>query len=227
MSNSQIEPGCGDSTSQPGSFSKTRSIVVGVTGGIATGKSTVCAMFKELGAEVISADEIAHRLMEPYTDLWKSITTSFGDSILNTDDTINRRKLGAIVYADSEKLHHLEEIIHPHVLRQLAEKSAEFHAEKDGILILEIPLLIETSSQYMVDKVIVVASEQITQIQRLNNRYGINSEEALLRIKSQIPMEEKKKVADWVVNTEESIISTKEHIYRIWRSLQNMLAHTK
>jgi dephospho-CoA kinase len=227
MNNSQIEPGCGDLTLQPGSFSKTGSVVVGVTGGIATGKSTVCAMFKELGAQVISADEIAHHLMEPYTDVWKNIKNSYGDGILNADETINRRKLSAIVYADPKKLRHLEEITHPQVLKQLAEKSKEFHTEKDGILILEIPLLIETSSQYMVDKVIVVASEQKTQIERLINRYGINSEEALLRIKSQIPMEEKKKVADWVINTEESIISTKEHIYRIWRLLQNMLAHTK
>lgn len=227
MNNSQIEPGCGDSDLQPGSFFKVKSLVVGITGGIATGKSTVCAMFKELGAQVISADEIAHRLMEPGTDVWGNITSAFGTSFLNDDNTINRRKLGAIVYADTDKLRKLEEIIHPHVLTYLAEKSDEFRAKEDGILILEIPLLVETSSQYMVDKVIVVTAEQKTQIKRLYNRYGINAEEALLRIKSQIPMEEKKKIAEWVVNTEESIISTKELIYRIWCTLQNMLAHTK
>ncbi|MHB1457846.1 MAG: dephospho-CoA kinase [Armatimonadota bacterium] len=227
MNNPQIDPGCGDSTSQPGSHLKSRSLVVGITGGIATGKSTICAMFKELGAQVISADEIAHHLMEPETDTWRKIIAAFGDSILNDDKSINRRKLGAIVYADSKKLRRLEEIIHPHVLQQLAEKSAEFRANEEGILILEIPLLIETSSQYMVDKVIVAASEQKTQIERLINRYGISSNEALLRINSQISIKEKKKFADWVINTEESIISTKELIYRIWCTLQNMLAHTK
>lgn len=227
MYNSHIEPGCGDMVSQPDSFPKVRSLVIGITGGIATGKSTICAMFKELGAQVISADEIAHRLMEPHTDTWKSIIDEFGIGFLNDDDTINRRKLGAIVYADAGKLRRLEEIIHPQVLEYLAQKSAEFRSSGNGILILEFPLLIETSSQYMVDKVIVAAAEQKTQIERLYNRYGISEDEALLRIKSQIPIKEKEKFADWVINTEESIISTKELIYRIWCTFQNMLAHTK
>ncbi len=222
-----IEPECADLSVRSGFSHKKRSIVVGVTGGIASGKSTICAMFKELGAEVISADEIAHMYMQENTAVKKAIADEFGDSIVDSNGDINRKLLGGIVFNDYEKLRKLESIMHPHILNCIETASNNFRNFGKGILVIEFPLLIETSSMHMVDKIIVVSAKQSTQIKRLQNRASISEKEALQRIKSQISIKKKKKFADWVVDTEESTIVNSEYIRRIWCALQNSLAHTK
>ncbi len=207
-----------------GSFFINRSIVIGLTGGIATGKSTVAKMFSDLGAKVLSADDIVHDLLNR-KDIRRMILEEFGEGVFDRDGTIDRKKLGSIVFSDSEKKIRLEAIIHPYVLQDLAEEAERFRGSENGVLILEIPLLIETSFTGKVDKVIVVTAEQETQINRLVKRYGICRDEALQRIKSQLPLSQKVKFADWVINTDGTLVDTQKQINKVWDAIQKALAY--
>ncbi|MHB0913474.1 MAG: dephospho-CoA kinase [Armatimonadota bacterium] len=201
-------------------------IVVGLTGGVATGKSTVAQMFSELGAQVVSADSIVHRMLGPGTDVYKAIVREFGEEILS-DGRIDRRKLGETVFVDPAKRLRLEAITHPPVLHELRETAEKFRRTGRGVLVLEIPLLFEAECEAMVDKIVVVVAEQETQISRLEYRYGINREEALLRIKAQMSLDEKVRRADWVVRAEGSLSDTKKEVDRVWHLIQNSLAPRK
>lgn len=227
MDSKRIEedkPAQSEESRRAGSFHGCRSIVVGLTGGIATGKTTIGLMLESFGAKFVSADQVVHSLMAPETDVWREVVEEFGDSIITSDGEIDRSRLGEIVFHDARKLKRLEEIIHPRVLGCLSEEAERFRKEEAGILVLEIPLLIETSSMHIVDKVLVVTAEQESQIKRLKDRYGANREEALLRIESQLPLSEKVKYADWVISTEGVLQSIKEHLQRVWLALQKALA---
>jgi dephospho-CoA kinase len=220
----QKQPVRKGSSKRAGSFCAGRTLVIGLTGGPASGKSTVAGMFEDLGAKVVSADAIVHEYLEPGTDVWKKIASEFGPEVLDADGVVDRKKLGQIVFRYPEKRSRLETIIHPPVLKRLAQEAEHFRAEGSGVLILEIPLLVETSSLRLVEKVLVVTAEQETQIDRLEKRYGISREEAILRIKSQLPMSEKVKVGDWVVSTEGTLRRTKEQVDRVWHAVQKLLA---
>lgn len=181
-------------------------------------------MLQRLGACVISADEIVHELLQPGTEVYREVVGEFGNEILADDGTVDRARLADIVFRDARKRRRLEEIVHPPVLTRIAEQIERFRTTGHGILVVEIPLLIETSSVGMVDKVLVVTAEQETQIGRLVKRYGVTHEEALLRIRSQLPMSEKVKYADWVVSTEGTISHTEEQVQRVWDLLQKAVA---
>lgn len=209
------------------STEKRSAIVIGLTGGIATGKSTVAAMFKDLGAKVVSADELVHEMMRPGTDVWDSIVAEFGHDILSTGQEINRRALAEIVFKHPEKRSRLEAIIHPPVILRLSEIANKFRKYDTGVLILEIPLLMETSSESLVDKVLVVSAEQDTQIERLIYRYGIDELAAAERVGSQLPMHVKIEAADWVISTERSIDATMECVNSVWNHVQKLLAPRK
>jgi dephospho-CoA kinase len=207
-----------------GSFHKRRSIVIGLTGGIASGKSTVARMFCQLGATVISADEIAHNLLAPGTDVYKSVVREFGSGILLKDNTINRKKLARLVFEDPDKRACLDAIMHPPILQQLQKAADAFREKGRGVLILEIPLLIETDSTKIVDKVIVVAAKPETQIKRLKERYGITQKEAEQRVSAQFPLSRKLEYADWVIETESSLIVTKAQVIKVWDSIEKSIA---
>lgn len=213
-----------DKSQRVGSFNTRKSLVVGLTGGIATGKTTVARMLKELGAVVISADEVVHRLMDPGTEAWHEIVAEFGQGILASDGSIDRKILGEIVFRNPEKRKRLESILHPRVIEYLTNEANKFRSEGHGILVLEIPLLVETSTTKIVDKVLVVTAEQEAQIERLRIRYGIDREAALLRIKSQLPIAEKIKQAEWVISTDGTMLGTKEQLQVVWALLQKSLA---
>lgn len=228
MNKNNCEPANDELGCHAGFSFNRNAIVIGVTGGIATGKSTICNMFRELGAEVISADEVVHRLMAEDEDVIKKIIHEFGEGICDNNGVIDRKKLGSIVFSDSEKLRKLEEIVHPRVLSYLEQKANDFRQHSKGVLLLEIPLLIETSSMGMVDKIIVVSADQESQVERLRKRYPqMTTCEIMKRINSQLSLDTKKKYADWVIDTEKSITSNREDVARIWDALQNLLAHTK
>lgn len=201
--------------------------MIGLTGGIATGKSTVAKMFENLGATVVSADEVAHELMKHGGSAWHEIVELFGEGILSSDGEIDRRSLGDVVFGDAKKMSALESIIHPSVLQYLSKLSTEFKESGSGVLVLEIPLLIEVSFYGAVDKIVVVVAEQDTQISRLEKRYGIGREGALLRISSQLPTSEKVKHADWVITTDSSLEETGEQVKRVYSSAQKLLAQRK
>ncbi|MFY9140558.1 MAG: dephospho-CoA kinase [Thermacetogeniaceae bacterium] len=195
--------------------------VIGLTGGIASGKSAVSAMLKELGAKVISADLISRQVVEPGLPAWRQIVDEFQESILNKDGTINRKKLGEIVFSDPAKLDRLNKITHPYIIAEIEKLLAEHRASGEGVLVLEAPLLLELGLEHMVDEVWVVAVEPELQLQRLMDRDKLSVREAKLRIEAQMPLEEKLKKADRVIDNSGTLQETKDQLEKIWSSLWN------
>jgi dephospho-CoA kinase len=176
-------------------------ILVGLTGGVATGKSTVAKMLKRCGAVVIDADELARDVVTPGKPAWREIVKTFGKTVLNADRTLNRRELGAVVFGNRTKLRRLEHIIHPRVAREQARLTKQA-AQKDphAVVIYDVPLLFEAGVDKRVDKVIVVTANRETQIARLKKRNGLTRAEAIRRINSQMPLAKKIQRADHVLS---------------------------
>jgi dephospho-CoA kinase len=175
-------------------------ILVGLTGGVATGKSTVAKMFARCGAVVIDADQLARKAVQPGKPAWREIVRTFGRGILNPDRTINRRALGAIVFHDKKKLRRLERIVHPRVAREQARLTKQaLRNNPNAVIIYDVPLLFEAGIDKRVDKTIVVTADRETQIARLAKRNGLTRAEALRRIKSQWPLSRKIRRADIVI----------------------------
>jgi len=176
-------------------------IVVGLTGGVATGKSTVAKMFKQCGAVVIDADELAREVVKPDKPAWRQVVKIFGKTVLNPDRTLNRRELGTVVFGNRTKLRQLEHIIHPRVAREQARLTKQA-AQKNphAVVIYDVPLLFEVGIDKRVDKIIVVAADLETQIARLKKRNGLSRTEALRRIRSQMPLAKKRRRADYVLD---------------------------
>ncbi len=176
-------------------------ILVGLTGGVATGKSTVARMFKRCGAVVIDADRLAHEVVTPSKPAWHAIVNTFGNEILNTDRSINRHALGSVVFRDKAKLRHLEQIIHPRVAREQVRLTKQAARENPkAVVIYDAPLLFEAGIDKRVDKAIVVTVDQATQIARLKKRNGLTESEARRRVKSQLPLAKKTARADYVLD---------------------------
>ena len=183
--------------------------IIGLTGGIASGKSTVSRALRELGAIVIDADEVAHTIMEPGKPAWEDIIEHFGSGVLNADQTIDREKLGAIVFNNPERLQVLNQITHPRVGEQFKQIITTLRAEKsDAVLFMEVPLLYETHMERICDEVWVVWVDEETQIQRLMKRDGLSREDALKRIDAQMSLDEKARRADFVIDNRYSIEET-------------------
>ena len=176
-------------------------ILVGLTGGVATGKSTVAKMFKQCGAVVIDADELAHAVVKPGKPAWRQIVKTFGKAVLNPDRTLNRRELGAIVFRSHTKLRQLEHIIHPRVAREqmrLAKQATK--KDPQAVVIYDVPLLFEVGIDKRVDNIIVVTADRNTQIARLKKRNGLSRAEAIRRIRTQMPLSKKIRLADIAID---------------------------
>ena len=197
-------------------------IIAGVTGTIGTGKSTVARMFGELGAFVIDADQLAHEVVKPGKAAWQGIVDYFGRDILNADQTLNRQKLADIVFSNLEKLKKLDSIVHPEVLKEdqrLVEERKV--ADPNGLIIKDIPLLLEVGPELaylLVEKIIVVYASEETQIKRLIAR-GLSEEDVRSRIKSQVPVREKMKYADFTVNNDGTLEETRQQVKAIYDKL--------
>ena len=176
-------------------------ILVGLTGGVATGKSTVAQMFQRCGAFVIDADALAHQLVEPDKPAWREIVKTFGNTVLNPDRTINRQAMGTLVFRNRASLRRLEHIIHPRVAREQARltKSA-VRNDPQVVVIYDVPLLYEAGIDTRVDKVLVVTADRDTQIARLKKRNGLSRSEAIRRIRNQWPLRNKVAAADYVLD---------------------------
>ena len=197
-------------------------LIVGLTGGIVGGKSTVASMFRDLGAKIIDADRLGHSVILPYKSAWKKIVKLFGEDILRNDLTINREKLGKIVFADQGFLKKLNEITHPEIIKLIQKEINLARAKtqnQEKILITDAALIYETKIDRLMDKVIVVYIEEDEQIKRLIKRNNLSKDEALQRIKSQIPMKEKIKMADYVIDNSSSLDKTKKQVEKIWQEL--------
>lgn len=195
-------------------------IIVGVTGSIGTGKTTVAGMFKRKGAVVIDADEISHHLIYPGRPAWKKIVSIFGKTILRRDYFIDRKILGQKVFSDRRKLKRLSGIIHPLVYKAIRGKIAKIkRADPSAIVILDVPLLLESGGQKHVDKLVVVAASRDIQLKRACSKFGIRKSDVLRRIKLQMPLKEKIKVADFVIDNGGNLISTEKQARAIWKKL--------
>ena len=196
-------------------------LIVGLTGGIASGKSTIADMFKREGAYIIDIDMISRDVVKPGKPAWQDVIHIFGKEVLNEDQTLNRKKVGDIVFSDAEKRKKLEEIIHPKITAETLMKINEI-AKKDNqaIVIIDIPLLIETDKQDTVNKVVLVYTSPQGQIERLVKRDGLSLEDAHKRLASQMPIENKKKYAHYIINNEEPLKEVQKRVKEIFRELK-------
>jgi dephospho-CoA kinase len=190
-------------------------LVVGLTGGIASGKSTVSNMFKEMGMTVIDAD-VESRLAVQYDEpAYKQIVGNFGEEILLPDGEIDRQKLGSIIFHDEQKRKLLNEIVHPEVRRRMNDKKALALKNDEKIVILDIPLLFESNLTNMVDQTLLVYVDRNIQLTRLMERNHLSKEEAEARIQSQMPLTEKIKLADKMINNNGTLTETKTQLNEI------------
>lgn len=195
-------------------------LIVALTGGIASGKSVVAEVLEELGCYIHHADKIAHDLMEPEKPAWKKIVAHFGKKILNEDKTINRSRLGKIIFSDEKERRFLNELMHPLVLEKKKEVSSRL--EKEGhynIFISEAALTIEAGFADFFDKIIMTYCKKEVQKKRLMERDGISRKQTIKIIKSQMQPQEKMKYADYIIDTSSSLQSTVEQTERVYRNL--------
>jgi len=186
--------------------------LIGLTGGIASGKSTVAAILKRLGAAVINADELSREVVQPGKDAWKEIVDAFGPGIIQEDHTLNRRKLRKIVFDDPAARGKLEAIIHPRV-RALAEaRIHELATAGQSVIVYEVPLLFEAHIHHWVRPVILVACDATTQIKRLTQRDHLTALEAQKHIDAQLSLDEKRKLADYVIENNGSLEKLEEQV---------------
>jgi len=194
---------------------------VGLTGSIAVGKTFVSNVFRELGCFVLDADKTAREVVEPGTEGWKAIVENFGNEVLQPDGTLDRAKLGAIVFSDSAKRELLNSIVHPLVFKAQDNWLKECELlDPRGLALIDAALMIESGSYKRFDKIIVVWCQPKLQLERLMIRNGITNEEASLRIKAQMPQEEKKKYADFLVDTSRGFEDTRTQVEETHRALK-------
>ena len=202
---------------------KNNCLVVGLTGGIASGKSTVSDMLEELGAPLIDFDLIARQIVEPGTRGLEAIVDYFGKQILAKDGTLDRQKLSKIVFQDFGKRKKLESFTHPPIYEEFFKQIyAIAKKNPDAVIQVSIPLLIEQSMQYAFDNLIIVYVSQKTQVERLARRDGISIKEAANILKSQLPIDEKVGFGNFIINNENSVGETKKQVNKVWRDLKNI-----
>jgi dephospho-CoA kinase len=211
----------------PVCINRKQMIIVGLTGSVGTGKSTVTNFFRELGAYIIDWDELAREVIRPHSRAWKEIVGYFGKGILNADLTINRQKLADRVFSDKETVEKLNQIVHPEVFKEDERITNEIKSlDPDALIIKDIPLLFELTRPIFVDKIVVVSASEQTQLRRLEDK-GMSREDARRRIKSQLPLEKKIKSADFVINNDGPIKETKRQVEEIYSLLRRGEKHGK
>ncbi|HJQ24242.1 MAG TPA: dephospho-CoA kinase [Blastocatellia bacterium] len=193
---------------------------VGLTGSIAVGKSFVVSVLAELGCVVFDADKVAHSVMEPNQPAYIDLVKEFGEGILSADGAIDRAKLGAIVFADAERRRRLNEIVHPRVIEAQNHLLAEAEARHPrGIAIIDAALMIESGGYKRFDKLIVVYCDRETQVARLMARNQITREDAERRISAQMSSEEKRRYADYEIDTSGTFAETRQRVISVYQQL--------
>jgi len=192
-------------------------IIIGITGSFGSGKTTVSGIFNSLGAEVIDADKIAHRLIEQGTKVYKAVVKAFGKSILKKNGSIDRNRLSEIVFNDRNLLNKLNKIVHPGVIRQI---KASLNNSSKKVLVLDAPLLIEAGLKDMVDSLIVVKAGQKVQIERLTKKSAFSKKEILRRIRAQMPLREKVRMADFVIDNGGTVGNTYKQAVEAWEKIR-------
>ncbi|ENE0714735.1 dephospho-CoA kinase [Listeria monocytogenes] len=186
---------------------------IGLTGSVATGKSTVSNMIQQAGIPLVDADIAARKVVEPGTEGLKEIVAYFGEEILLANGTLNRAKLGEIIFKDKEKREKLNEITHPRVKDYMLEARERFFRAGEELVFFDIPLLFESHLESLVDQIVVVWTTPETELKRLMERNNLTKEDALRRIESQMGIDEKARKADFVIDNNESLEKTQKQVY--------------
>lgn len=190
-------------------------MIIGLTGSIASGKSTVSNMLKELGYPIIDADLVARQVVEPGTETLKKIAELFGPEVIRTDGSMDREKVGALIFSDPARRKQLNDIIHPAIREEMLRQRSAYLAEGYETIIMDIPLLFESKLQHFVDKILVVSVTEENQLSRLIARNGLSDKDARDRISSQLPMSVKEAGADAVIYNNGTLAETARQLAEI------------
>ena len=193
--------------------------VIGLTGGIGSGKSTVSQFLAELGVAIIDADKVGHAAFKPDTEIWREVVAAFGRQILTPEGDIDRGKLGKIVFGSSESLARLNQIMHPRIYDMVEARLEEYRRQGVDVVVLEVPLLLEVGWTQLVDEVWVTIASEATVLRRLQERTGLSEPESLARIRSQMTNEERVKHADVVINNDCDLTDLKAKVSELWQRL--------
>jgi dephospho-CoA kinase len=199
-------------------------LLVGLTGGIASGKSLACRFFRELGAHIVDADQLSREVVRPFSPAWKEIVDTFGTDILGEDNEIDRTALGEIIFSDEKKRRLLEAIVHPRIADETASRVAELEKRHpDGIIIVDAALMIEVEQHEKFERLIVVFVDEETQARRLMERDLLGKAAAHRRIEAQMPLTQKIEFADYVIDNNGSPEQTKEEVQRVYGELKKLV----
>jgi dephospho-CoA kinase len=200
-------------------------LLVGLTGGIATGKSTVDAVLRELGAVVIDADVLAREVVEPGEPALAGIAAEFGPGVIGPDGRLDRKALGAVVFADPDRRRKLEAMTHPRIRERFQQRVDALTAQEfRGLVFFDAPVMIESGNYRNMDRLVVVITDEATQVARLMARDGIDRDEALRKIRSQMPLAEKAELADYVIDNSGPRSVTEARTREVYRALLAELA---
>jgi dephospho-CoA kinase len=194
--------------------------VYGITGNIASGKSTVARMFEELGARIIDADDVARAVVEPHEPAWKEIADEFGNEVLNPDGRINRKKLADIVFRDEARRGRLNDITHPRIKERISQLLREYEKGGASLAMVEATLIVERGGlRSLIDGLIVVTADEETQIERLLKEKDYTREEAVSRLRAQMPAVEKARHGDYVIDNSGSLEDTRRRVKEVWEAI--------
>jgi len=196
---------------------KFKKLVIGVTGSLGSGKTTVSGMLGCLGGKIVDADKIAHEIIKPYKKIYKKIVRVFGREVLKKDGSVDRRKLGQIVFKSSSALGTLNKIMHPEIIRLIKE---DIQLTKKKIIVLDAPLLVEAGLLNFVDYLIVVRAKKDAQLERVSKKSGIKKSEIIRRMKAQYPISAKVRLADFIIDNSRTLENTKKQVKEIWRKIK-------
>ena len=202
---------------------KDRRVLLGVTGGIASGKTAVSRMLEELGARTIDFDVLSRIVVEPGKPAWKEVVAYFGEQVLFEDKTLDRKKLSEIVFRDPEKRKKLEGFLHPRIYEEFSRRVQEYAAADPEVIIqVAVPLLVEANLQHFFHKILLVYIPAQMQIERLMDRDRISREMAVKMLSSQLPIEEKRSYADFIVDNSGSLDETRRQVEEVWKKLKEI-----
>lgn len=193
--------------------------VIGLTGGIGSGKSTVSQFLAELGAVIIDADKVGHEAFKPDTEAWREVVATFGRQIVTPSGEIDRKKLGQIVFSDTEALTRLNQIMHPRMYDMVKARIGEYRRQGVDTVVLEAAILLEANWTSLVDEVWVTVTSEARVLERLKKQRGLAKKQTLARIRSQLPTEERIKHANVVINNSGDLEETKAKVKELWARL--------
>ncbi len=193
-------------------------LVIGLTGGIGTGKSQVASILGELGAVIINADLVGHEAYQPHTETWRKIVEAFGEEVLAPGGAVDRKKLGAIVFSDPEALRRLNAIVHPRMYEMLRERIEECRAQGRGVVVVEAAILLEANWTPLVNEVWVVTAPEEQVVQRTQSRSNLDAEAIRARIRAQMPQPERVRHADVVIANDGTLDQLRTKVQQIWNN---------